>query len=499
MNRVEYALSGKSVCRECRSFIGVGELRVGTVVEAETRFLLLRFRHLLCFFKPGRACAVPAGVAALRETDARAVLELAAGRTPARFWPQDEQYLLSDFALQVMAAPASAPALPKSLEQVKSSSGLLLGVVHGLLRDGTVTPAHLAEQAQACSDAKADLARVLATFQQVTPDTALLRRAADASAAVDIVEAEVCTPVGGSGCPAGLRGSLQPADASTQRLRLATAAAAISCATNLLAPLKATSTMSACLGCHELSASVASLICAHGHAMCASCFTGLLTSRLGSALSTSVLSCTGLRSFSYFSHIPRSCTAPPFTLEAAQRMLIYGLPAAAADPALKSLNLLLEAQTRHAVTRELKRKPPTLESQLIDAATLVRCSECDAPYGAGPDACMHAVCACGHKFCAFCWQPQSQCRTEQCIFNPRPGTIHCTNKAVAFSVIKALNIAELLRSLPAAQRIAALDSPAVIAAFASADLDAALPHLVVDAGGYLHSPLRATLAARYAA
>jgi len=177
-------------------------------------------------------------------------------------------------------------------------------------------------------------------------------------------------------------------------------------------------------------------------------------------------------------------------------MLIYGLPAAAADPALKSLNLLLEAQTRRAVTRELMRKPPTLESQLIDAASVVCCTECDAPYGAGPDACMHATCECGHKFCAFCWQPQSQCRTEECLYNPRPGSIHCSNKNVAFSVIKAVKIADLLRTVPAAMRTAVLQVPAVRSAFSANGLDHNLPHLVVNQG-YVDLLMRAALERRY--
>ena len=84
-------------------------------------------------------------------------------------------------------------AARRTLEQVKSSSSVLLGVVHGLLRDGAVTPAHLADQVQACSDAKAEFARTWATLQRSPPDTALLRTAAAASAAVEASEAQVCT------------------------------------------------------------------------------------------------------------------------------------------------------------------------------------------------------------------------------------------------------------------------------------------------------------------
>lgn len=79
----------------------------------------------------------------------------------------------------------------KTLEQVKSSCSVLLGVTHGLLRDGAVTAAHLASHAQACAAAKSEFARVWALLQQSQPDAALLRSAAAASLAVDTAEAEV--------------------------------------------------------------------------------------------------------------------------------------------------------------------------------------------------------------------------------------------------------------------------------------------------------------------
>lgn len=263
----------------------------------------------------------------------------------------------------------------------------------------------------------------------------------------------------------------------------------------MLAPLSTASVSSApCLVCQEPAASFAALVCADGHTMCAGCFTGLLASRLGEATSVSPLACTG-RSDS------RRCAAFPFTTQTAQRALIYGLPAAEADAALARLDLLLkrstEAETRRAVTRELKRNPPTLESQLIEAASVVLCSACDAPYGAGPDACMHASCPCGHSFCAFCWLPQAQCRTEQCVLNPKPGSIHCTNKEVAFVVVKALAVADLLRGVSAAKRMEALSAPAVREAFAAAGLNRHSPHLVKPTEGYVDALMRSVLERRY--
>ena len=76
----------------------------------------------------------------------------------------------------------------------------------------------------------------------------------------------------------------------------------------------------------------------------------------------------------------------------------------------------------------------------------------------------------------------------------------CSNKASAFTVVKACNITELLRCVPAAQRVAALDSPSVRAAFAQAGLDANIMHLVAGRkapNGHLDKLMRAAIARRY--
>lgn len=250
-----------------------------------------------------------------------------------------------------------------------------------------------------------------------------------------------------------------------------------------------------CLACAELTASFCSVTCAAGHTLCATCVAALIASCLGeSAYRGGGLICPGAGG-------GRCTAAAPFDALAVQRVLLIGLPAADSATALVNLGLfrdmVCEAETRRKVMHEQRRNPPTLESQLIEAASVVRCTACEAPFGGAPDACMHAMCECGHKFCAFCWRDQVECRTEHCVFNPTPNSIMCDNKDAAFTVVKACNAADLLLGLPAAQRIATLAAPAVREAFKSAGLDAALPHLMIDPTGYTDALLRSALAARY--
>jgi hypothetical protein len=163
--------------------------------------------------------------------------------------------------------------------------------------------------------------------------------------------------------------------------------------------------------------------------------------------------------------------------------------------------LQTESACRRDVARELEEAAGRpLAQRIVDLCCRVGCPACDAPFGAGPDACMHATCTvCSFAFCGFCFAPQTTCRAEACAYNPVPGSTACTDKPRAFAVLKAVRLATMLRPHAAEARAQALAEPAVRDAMANAQLDPSLPHLVVDSEQqpYLSERVRHAIASAY--
>ena len=118
MALVEYAVSGRAVCKGCGLKIGTQELRVGEEREGDWGSYMA-WKHLQCAFPRGVRSAVPSGVNLLRAEDAALVRAFAAGNGEPNAAPSLAEAVA---ALSPPRAAAGAPAAGAGAREVDEES-----------------------------------------------------------------------------------------------------------------------------------------------------------------------------------------------------------------------------------------------------------------------------------------------------------------------------------------------------------------------------------------
>ena len=212
-----------------------------------------------------------------------------------------------------------------------------------------------------------------------------------------------------------------------------------------------------CVICFEDQPGDIGFACSSGHFMCYSCAARAISSTMPTQTN------------GYFARIKCMNGRDCFKQSAGETgycqdgMLAILLKAPQNEMRDKTIDAFIRLQAnaeasmvRVSVSRDfLKRKKESIEDLVRRQLYGLYCPSCDALFDHTTDACMHATCNfCSTHFCGFCFQ--TECDTATCDLNPS-FTTDCLDKPEAVTVLKAFNIATILRDLQKEERVRILD------------------------------------------